>query len=110
MRLNAYSGDGHLRLHQAAAYLVLNAFDNARPNASVDAGLENARFACPPPLNELRRMAETPRPSRAPCSLLWGPLPWTPPEEPPGASPRLGLRPGFGRGPEQIFTSPRPRL
>jgi SAM-dependent methyltransferase len=104
MRLNAYSGDGRLRLHQAAAYLLLNALDNARPNAGADAGLEDARFACPPLLDELRRMAGTPSPSRAFCDLFWAHLPWAVLEERLGPIRMLDLGCGSGRYAEKFQT------
>jgi SAM-dependent methyltransferase len=102
MRLNAYSGDGHLRFDRAAAWLLLNALDNARPNAGVDAGLENARFTCPLPLDALRRMAGTPSPSRALCDLFWAHLPWAALEERLGPIRMLDLGCGSGRYAEKF--------
>jgi SAM-dependent methyltransferase len=76
MRLNPYSGDGRLRVDQAAAYLLLNAVDNMRAHAHVDPGLSASRFVCPTAVDELRAVDGTPSPSRALCDLFWTHLPW----------------------------------
>ena len=76
MRLNAYTGDRFLRADQAAAWLLLNAIDNTRPTAQLDAGLRGARFACPTAADEILGRCDAPSPSRALCDLFWAHLPW----------------------------------
>ena len=77
MRLNAYNGDRHLRVDQAAAYLLLNALDNARPAAHLDPDLRLARFTCAAAADDIRVRTDTPSPSRALCDLFWAHLPWS---------------------------------
>jgi SAM-dependent methyltransferase len=76
MRLNAYNGDGHLRVDQAAAWLMLNAVDNLRATTRVDADLRLARFACSNGAADILARTDTPSPSRALCDLFWARLPW----------------------------------
>src|SRR5262245_30328047 len=71
-----YNGDGHLRLDQRGAYLIVNYFQNQRPYREVDPRITIRDFQLDDAPRSLQDLPGTPSPSRALSDLFWMHLPW----------------------------------